>query len=245
MTTKKNTLNDLFLVTESPVVASIPKRVKKLSKDRIRMDCILQTSDTVNNNKRRYPKGLLEGGINMIGDRLTEGALYGELDHPITDNPTRHMSVLYKEASHRILETGWDGNKLIGVVETLRTPNGMIIKNLGEDGMPVGFSLRAVGSNIKQVNEGGQVISEVMPPIKIVTWDSVANPSHREAKMLRIKESSMNALLESVRLEFEEFEITENSNGTICTKDGICYTSNDFDQLVEQRVITLKKKFGW
>ena len=53
--------------------------------------------------------------------------MIGELDHPISDNPIRQTTVLYKETSHIITEYGWEGNLLKGVVETTPyTENGRI-----------------------------------------------------------------------------------------------------------------------
>ena len=35
----------------------------------------------------------------------------------------------------------------------------------------------------------------------------------------------------------------EIKDGLICTEDGYCYFPNDFDKLVEQRIIDLKGKY--
>lgn len=222
-----------FIIVESGGISSIPTNIKK-GRDKIRCEVCLQTANDVNRNKRRYRKELIEGALAKLQERIGEGSLLGELDHPIDRNPVRQVTVLYKEASHRFMETGWDGNKLISVIETLRTPNGTILKNLAEDGIPVGYSFRGMG-DLRQVNEGGQIFFEVQDPLHAITWDAVSYPSHLQAKTIKITESVANTLFESVGF-IEE-------SGYIKTEDGIIYFPNDFDKLVEQRVIDLTDKF--
>lgn len=236
-----------YIINESETFRSIPKKIKKL-KDRIRMECVLQTVGDVNRNKRRYSRDLMESGMQKVSDRIKEGSFLGELDHPITKDPGRQVTVLYKEAAHRILEYGWNGNKLVGVLETLRTPNGQILRNLAEDGIPVGYSFRGMG-DLRQIYENGNRIFDVVGPLHVITWDAVSHPSHAEAKIIRITEQVQGALNEAAAnmiaessILHEEIGIEENKD-LICTKEGVCYLPNDFDKLVEQRVVNLVKKY--
>jgi hypothetical protein len=249
----------MYIMSESPVLGT--PVIQKKTKDKIRCEAVLQTAGDVNRNKRRYSKTLIEDGISKVRDRLKEGSFLGELDHPISDNPVRQMTVLYKEASHRILEMGWDGNKLIGVVESLKTPNGQIFKNLAEEGIPVGFSFRGIG-DLKSRIENGVKINEVVGPLHVTSWDAVSVPSHMEAKMIRITEGDIQAIQESAcmmrnktsrskiaQLQ-EAYNLIHDSDGIvecggmICTNEGICYLPNDFDKLVENHIIGLIKKFN-
>lgn len=236
------------LIIENEIVRSVPKNLKQQRNGNLRMECVLQTVGDVNRNKRRYSRAIMEEGLGKIADRLHEGSLLGELDHPIDRNPTRQVSVLYKEASHRILECGWDGNKLVSVVENLRTPNGIILRNLAEDGVPVGFSFRGMG-DLRQMHENGISFNDVVGPIHIVTWDAVSYPSHAAAKMIKITEGVKTELMEAsykmkkVSQILHEASGANECNGMICTMEGICYLPNEFDQLVEQRVISLVKRF--
>jgi len=143
--------------------------------------------------------------------------------------------VLYKEAAHQFCEMGWDGNKLVAVIETLRTPNGEILKNLAEDGIPIGFSFRGMG-DLKQVMEGGRPVYEVLGPLHVVTWDAVSYPSHKDAKLIEITESVTRVIHESTGLC--------ECNGMVCTSEGYCYFPSDFDRLVEQRIIKLQNKYS-
>lgn len=231
----------MYFLIESPQIMQIPKIIKK-NPDRIRMECCLQTLGVLNRNKRRYREKDFKEALEGIKDRIQEGGFVGELDHPTKfDDMKRQLTVLYSRSSHRILEIGIDGNKVIGVVETLRTPMGKILKNLSEDGIPVGFSFRGAGE-VNRVTESGNFYFEVTAPLHIVTWDSVSYPSHKEAKIVRISENTFDNVRESLAPLCESTEIQERE-GMICTSEGICYLPNDFDRLVKKRIIQLKNKF--
>jgi len=225
----------MYIISEAPSVRTIPKKLKSLKEGKIRLKVGLQTGDVINRNRRRYGKGLLESGVKSVGDRVKEGSFLGELDHP-TDkaSASRQITVLYKEASHKFCEMGWEGNKLVSVIDTLRTPNGTILKNLAEDGVPVGFSFRGMG-DLKQINEGGKTFFDVQPPLHVITWDAVSYPSHEGARLIEITESVTKIIYETTGIS--------ESNGMICTEDGHCYFPNDFDTLVEKRIIKLVNKF--
>ena len=237
----------MFLITESPSIIAIPENIQKVKgRDYIRMECILQTADEINKNRRRYAKNILEDGLSSIADRIKEGTFVGELDHPIDTRPVRQVSVMFKEVSHVIRSYGWDGAHLVAVVETLDTPNGNILKNLVLQGIPVGYSLRGMGE-IRQMNEAGSPYYDVYGNLKIITYDCVSNPSHASARIRKLTESVESELMEdfnkfSSKYIHEAEGICEN-NGLVCTKEGVCYLPNQFDKLVEQRMIKLISKF--
>lgn len=224
-----------YIICEGDKAVSIPHITKK-TRDSIRFEACIQTADIINRNRRRYSKGLLEGGIAKMMPRIKEGSLLGELDHPTDKNPVRQVTVHFKEASHRFLEIGWDGNKMVGIIETLRTPNGTILKNLAEDKIPVGFSFRGMG-DLREVNEGGVSFHDVVHPLHPITWDSVSYPSHPEATITKITEGVSKQLHESVGY-------AESDDGYIRTEDGYFFLPNDFDRLVETRVIRLKDRYS-
>lgn len=225
----------MYIFAESAQTIGIAKKVKKIKEGRIRADVVVQTGGDVNRNHRRYATKLLKDGVEMINPRIKEGSFLGELDHPIDKDPVRQVTVLYKESSHQFCEMGWDGNKLVAVIESLRTPNGEILKNLAEDGIPIGFSFRGMG-DLKQIVENGQHIYEVVGPLHVVTWDAVSYPSHEAAKLIKITENVTKTIHESTGLC--------ECNGMICTSEGYCYFPNDFDRLVEQRIIRLQDKYS-
>jgi len=224
----------MYIFAEAANTMVIPKKIKKLKEGVLRLLVGLQTGGDVNRNRRRYATGLLKEGVNSIKARVKEGGFLGELDHPIDKDPVRQVTVLYAESSHKFCEMGWDGNKLVAVIETLRTPKGTILKNLAEDKIPVGFSFRGMG-DLKQMMEDGQPVYEVVGPLHVVTWDAVSYPSHNAAKLIEITENVTRMIHESTGLC--------ECNGMICTSEGYCYFPNDFDRLVEQRIIRLQNKY--
>ena len=242
-------MSNLFIISENEIQTTIPSKKKLIKDGRIRMECVLQTVGDVNRNKRRYSKELIESGLSQIHERIQEGGFLGELDHPIDRDPHRQMTVLYKDASHRILEYGWDGNKLVATLESLRSPNGQILSNFAQDGIPIGFSFRGMGE-LKEVQEGNETINDVVGPIHIITWDAVGHPSHKEAQLIKVteeikrelSESAIGMINESKSFIHKAASINE-IKGLICTNEGICYLPNDFDRLVEQRIVSLVKQF--
>jgi hypothetical protein len=243
----------MYILQDDTNIRAIPRRIKSFkSKPYIQMECILQTANELNRNKRSYDKQTLQESINKIMPRIKGKEFVGELDHPVSKDPGRQLTVLYKECSHVITELGWDGNSLIGVLETTNTPNGQILKGLAEQGIPVGFSYRGMG-DLRPTLENGQQTFKVVGPLHTVTWDSVSFPSHPTARMTRISEGvgynnnnfDKNASADPIKVTdqiskmiFESIDlstITENRNNYICTENGVCYLPNDFDKLVELR----------
>ena len=100
-----------------------------------------------------------------------------ERDHPITKDIQRIASVLSKQCSHRIKKWWREGNLIKGTIETL--DDGLygtaLTKNIIQGENP-SFSLRALASLEKKGN-----ISFVNRPPKVITYDEVNLPSHKEA----------------------------------------------------------------
>ena len=214
-----------FIITEGALLA--PQKVEKEYKSgKVIFETYLQEAETPNDNHRIYGKEDLSYGISKIADRIKKRQLTGELDHPISDNPIRQTTVLYKESSHVFTRLWWEGNMLKGLCETLPyLPNGKGLSGLVRDRIPVGFSLRGLADVVD--NGGGY--KKIKGPIIIITYDCVSKPSNNKALISEIKQESVQILRESVN--------------TICTSDGVCYLPNYFDMLVEQKVINLKKKY--
>ncbi len=161
--------------------------------NKVRFEAVLQTADEENRNGRIYKKEFIEEALKDIKPTLKEGNFGGELDHPIptsdeTQTWVRHATYLYKEAAFKIEELYFKDNNLIGVCESLPTPNGNILASLIRDGVKVGFSARAIADNIQQ--QGHTEI--VLPPITYISFDVVSNPSHKGAQLLKVNLESYN-----------------------------------------------------
>jgi hypothetical protein len=241
----------MYILNDNTQMKSYPKNIKTFkNKNYIRMECVLQTAGDINRNKRSYDKSTLQESIDKIMPRIKGKEFVGELDHPISKNPSRQLTVLYKECSHVITDLGWNGNSLVGVLETTNTPNGQILRGLAEQGIPVGFSYRGMG-DLRPVFENGQQTFKVVGPLHTVTWDSVSFPSHPTAKMTKISEG-MNFSGNNVQPDYSAIKVTdeisqmiyesidlsavvESTNEYICTENGVCYLPNDYDRMIETR----------
>mgnify|MGYP006074277935 FL=1 len=139
---------------------------------------ILATAEVKNGNGRYYSKDLWEREINKYRVLVDEHRAMGELDHP-------ESSVInLQNVSHNISDMWWDGDKVMGKIEILPTPNGNILKALVESGITVGVSSRGMGS-LKDV--GG--LMEVQDDFELLCWDFVSTPSNPDSYMHLVKES--------------------------------------------------------
>jgi len=212
--------------------------------DKVIIETYLQEADTPNNNKRIYEKKLLNDGMLMINDRIKNREFVSELDHPISDNPIRQTTVLYKESSHIITEWGWEGNLLKAVVETLPyTENGKIMTGLIRDRIRIGFSMRGLGDLIQK-----GMYKIVQSPLRIIAYDCVSKPSNHKAYITEIRQESLQQINENLNILHESSNsckksIIKETKNVICTDDGVCYLPNYFDMLVEQKIIQLKEKY--
>ena len=141
----------------------------------------MQTADEKNQNRRIYPKRVLHEGMENTKERMQRRAFIGELDHPlITGNEShdgvRQTTVSLKEVSHLIRDYDWSGNKLIGELETLDTPNGRILLSLLKEKSGIGLSMRGMAELERQGDT-----NIVKAPLYIITFDSVSLPSHKSA----------------------------------------------------------------
>jgi hypothetical protein len=72
-----------------------------------------------------------------------------------------------------------DNGIVVGTVELLNTPSGLILQSLVESGVKLGISSRGVGSTTKQ---GDYYM--VQDDFQLICWDFVSEPSTSQAFML-------------------------------------------------------------
>jgi len=193
---------------------------------------VLQTVDEVNQNRRLYPKKVLSEGMINNKDRIENRQFLGEFDHPFPSgnndiDAVRQSTVSLKEISHLIRSYEFQGNKLIGELETTG-PYGGDLLTLLKDHIGVGVSMRGMAELEKQ-----QEMNIVKSPLMVITFDTVSMPSHKSATV------NFN------EMRFESMSLlTESSCGTtICTPDGKCYLANYFDKLIETKIIQFASKW--
>jgi hypothetical protein len=137
---------------------------------------ILQKSGIENRNGRVYPKNILHREVERYQDLIKQGRALSELNHP------ESSLVDLERTSHRVTETFWDGDTLMGKIEILTSPAyhksgivtcmGDIAANLLRYGVTLGISSRGVGSLKK---ENGQNL--VQDDFELICFDLVSSPS--------------------------------------------------------------------
>jgi len=144
----------------------VVKESRALNGGKVLLKGIIQRADTLNQNGRIYPRGILEREIINYQKFIRENRALGECDHPDTS------VVELKNASHLIKEARMEGDNVFGVVELLDTPSGKILQSLVESGVTLGISSRGVGSTRQQ---GSALI--VQEDFQLICFDIVSEPS--------------------------------------------------------------------
>lgn len=139
---------------------------------------ILQRADAVNQNKRIYPRMVLEREMQNYKKAVQEGRATGELDHPDSS------IVALERVSHIVRDVWWEGNDVWGKVEILDTPKGKVAQTLMEAGVKLGISSRGVGETVK-THEGYDMVDE---SFMLVAFDLVSEPSTQNAWLGGIRE---------------------------------------------------------
>lgn len=148
-------------------------------KKRYILEGVFAELDTLNRNQRIYPKEEYLKHLQYLRNDIKKGEpLLGELDHP-----EDRFEVKLKEASHRVLDLWYDANKnaVMGKIELLNTPNGLLAQSIVDQGIPLHISSRAAGT----VNNDNTVSIQ-----QIYTYDLVCKPGFAGAVLHRVDESA-------------------------------------------------------
>jgi len=227
-------------IAESPLLQEA--KILKIEPTRAIFRCVIQTGDEINRNKRMYPKSVLEQGMDDRKHQMRTKSFMGELDHPLPSGAAqadtmRQTTVLLKEVSHYIKDYEWQGNKLIGDMETATTPNGKTLLALLRDKSTIGFSMRGLAELERHKDH-----SVVKGPCTILSYDAVSTPSHSGAIVSFNEMVFENTLFESNgSITTESCNIQEGKN-TVCF-NGQCYLVEYFDKLVDTGVINFFKRW--
>lgn len=134
------------------------------------LEGVFLQSETVNRNKRSYPRSILEREVKRYKkDYIKENRAFGELGHP--EGPTINL----ERVSHMITELRRSGDDWIGKAKVMRdTPYGKIVESLLKEGAKLGVSSRGMGSLDEQSN-GTKIVKD---DFHLATAaDIVADPS--------------------------------------------------------------------
>jgi len=130
----------------------------------------------MNRNRRIYTEEQYLPQIDRLQQRISENKIVGELNYPVD-----RFEVDFKNASHVVEKLSYDKSTghIMGRIRLLNTPNGDLVRNLVEDGIPINISSRAAGS----VNPDGTVVMK-----QLFTYDIVSEPGFEQAMLNRVNE---------------------------------------------------------
>ena len=210
----------VYLINEA-APTSILNEIKTIdgSKDtyKIRGNSVLQTINELNENRRVYTTAIAERFVETANQKIATGRMLGEQDHPEVNDLTdpkqlkRQLCVLWERVCCRYPKMWIEGNKICSIVETTSNARGIDMAKMANiDGIPIGFSCRAVG-NVKKSPLAENAVEVVMPAI-FITYDSVVTPSHSSAELKDITHVISNNNI---------FKLAEsdNSNGNVAINE--------------------------
>ena len=134
---------------------------------------VMQRAEALNQNKRVYPRPILEREVENYKKLVKERRALGELDHP------EDSVVNLKNASHMVTDVWWEGNDVMGKVQVLGTPAGQVLKELVIAGCKLGISSRGLGSVSE--SQGKTIVED---DFQLICFDFVSEPSTHGAFMM-------------------------------------------------------------
>ncbi|QJT71692.1 prohead assembly (scaffolding) protein [Shewanella phage Thanatos-1] len=147
---------------------------------------IFMQADVVNNNKRMYPKAILEKAVDdYIRTQVKTKQALGELNHPPRANVDPNLAAILIE------DLWWEGNNVVGrarIIEGDNGPGDKLAANVRAGWIP-GVSSRGLGK-VKDSGRGYNIVQEGFR--LTVGVDAVWGPSAPEAFVtpILIKEST-------------------------------------------------------
>lgn len=172
-----------------------------LTSGRYVLEGIFAELGVMNVNHRIYTEEEYLRHLQYLREDVKKGDLLGELDHP-----EDRFEVKLKEASHRIIDIWYDqpSKMVMGKIELLDTPNGILAKGLVDAGIPLHISSRAAGT----INKDNTVSIQ-----QIYTYDLVAKPGFAKATLHRVNESVDSNKYSDKALDFlKRSEVSESAN---------------------------------
>lgn len=187
-------------------------------------------AETLNHNKRRYPKSIIEREVEKYQKAINEKTAVGELNHPPTS------SIDLERVSHLVTELKMENNIAVGKAKILEGhPKGDIAKALLENGVKIGISSRGLGS----LREG-----IVQSDYNFICCDLVAQPSGPSCFLDGILESRTEWVLENgILVEKEIKEIQEEADKIVIEhKFSLEERQAAFMKLFQDTMLKISKK---
>lgn len=150
--------------------------------------------DKISGNGRKYIPESVHQQVAMLQPRIQQKALFGELDHPATDDINRLAYVQMQNVSHRIDAIWFDKSQqtYFITVTVLDTPNGRILKSIYDAGSPLFVSLRSLLDSSKNRQNNGYIDAYMMA---LITIDFVSRPGFADAELKAVDTVSNESML--------------------------------------------------
>jgi len=138
---------------------------------------ILQRANVPNQNRRIYPKWILEREVNKLLPLVRDNQIVSAIDHPDSS------IVEFDRACALVKDMWWNGDDVMGRLQIIKGhPSGDKVLALIKNKVKVGISSRGLGSTIpalefeeyRHYGEGYDVVDE---DFNLITFDIVNNPS--------------------------------------------------------------------
>jgi hypothetical protein len=199
---------------------------KKLKNGHLSFNATLQTVDGINRNNKLYPKDVLMEALSQprIVDMVKRNSWFGEIAHPWNrKNFLRSIDILPVNISHRICtQPVLQGNSVVSEVHTVEPMGKTLDSWIEDENCDIGFSMR--GITPYELEKNTPIAHKVIrSPMTVLTFDSVAYPSHSEARIASTnspiqKEGGeidipINEVSEFVSMESQNFRIFKEELG--------------------------------
>ena len=217
----------LILEFGSPKFSVIEEKKDDKGGKYLRASAIWQRANTINSNRRLYPRRILEREIKRLEKDVKAGQVLGMSHHP----PDAHGQV--RDVSHVWESISIDKDGVCrGTLTVIPTDEGRNIQELIKAGVKIPLSSRGVGSLTKKEKKVGNEFveyDEVNDDFKIISpGDFVMSPSVEGAGLTEIIEHGQKQryiLTESDRSVLREFKEKKDAEKPL--------SLSEFNELVE------------
>ena len=190
-TTSKHKKGDVYIYKIQGLFSSINKR---------------------NVNGRLYPMDIMQREITSLKERIANGTVLGELEHP------ESTIISYENAVIKLDGTNLEGEEVIGKASVIPKGKGIIIEGLIDVGAKIGISSRAVGSL-----DSDKVVQD---DYELITYDIVSEPSNYNSYLNAIEESKNKFIVETNGNLVAYNRLKENiSKYTPSSKEEVLFTA--------------------
>ncbi len=184
-------------ITDTFVIQNLQVLSESKADGMMKIKGIFQKAEEENNNKRIYPKAILEREVTKVQESINENRFLGELDHP------EYNAVKLMNVSHKITSLEMKGNDVIGEAVLLNTPAGKVAQDLIKGGVSLGISSRGLGT-LTPIDEGKSQVNE---DYKLVCFDLVADPSTKGAFPGLTESTEITAIVQTSIAQVKEEQL--------------------------------------